>query len=60
MEDALGLLGFVEGLVGGGVAAGEGLEEEVVSLLGLAAAAAVECEIPGDADEPGAKIADGG
>lgn len=60
VEDALRLLRFVEGLIGWGVATGEGCEDKIVGLIGLGAAAAVESEIPGDADQPGAKIADGG
>ena len=53
-------LGFVEGLVGGEGAGDEAFGEEVVHLLGTDAAAAVEGEVPGDADEPDAEVADGG
>jgi len=53
-------LSFVEGLVGGEGAGDEAFGEEVVHLLGTDAAAAVEGEVPGDADEPDAEVADGG
>jgi hypothetical protein len=53
------LAGFGEGLVGGGGGGDEGVGEERVHLVGTDAAATVEGEVPGDADEPDAVVADG-
>jgi hypothetical protein len=60
VEDEGHTLGFGEGLVGGEVGGDEGLGEEGIDLVGADAALAVEGEVPGDADEPGAEVADGG
>jgi hypothetical protein len=59
-EDGFELLGLVKGLVGGESASDEALGEESVHLLRTDAAAAIEGEVPGDADEPDAEVADGG
>ena len=58
-EDGLETLGVLEGLVGGEGAGDETLGEEIVHLLGADAAAAIEGEVPGDADEPDAEVEDG-
>jgi hypothetical protein len=60
VEDEVHALGFGEGEVGGEVGGNEGLGEEGVDLVGADAALAIEGEVPGDADEPGAEVADGG
>ena len=63
VEDALRLLSLLQGLICRGIGRGEGLQEEVVGLLGLGAAAgsaAVHRKIPRDADEPGAEVTNGG
>ncbi len=52
------LLGFAEGLVGGGGLGCEGSEEGLAGLIGAGAATSVEGEVPGDADQPGAEVAD--
>lgn len=57
-EDGLRLLRFDERAVGGHVPGGERAHEELVHLVGSDAAAAVEREVPGDADEPDAEVAD--
>ena len=54
------LAGVGEGLVGRCGAGEEGGGELVVHLVGADAAAAVDGEVPGDADQPDAEIADGG
>ncbi len=54
------LAGVGEGLVGGNGAGDEGGGEGFVELVGTDATAAVDGEVPGDADEPDAKVADGG
>ena len=59
-EDAGEFAGLVKGDVGGCVAAGERVGEGVVHLVGTDAAAAVEREVPGDAHEPDAEVADFG
>lgn len=58
-QDAPHLLGVSERLVGGDVRGYQGLQEKVVGLIGLEATLAVESKIPGNADEPGAEVADG-
>jgi hypothetical protein len=50
----------VKGDVGGCIVADEGVGEDFVELIGPDAAAAVEREVPGDADEPDAEVADFG
>ncbi len=52
------LAGVGEGLVGGGGAGNEGLGEGFVELVGADAAAAVDGQVPGDADQPDAQVAD--
>jgi len=54
------LAGVGEGLVGRGGVSDEGGGEGLVELVGADAAAAVDGEVPSDADEPDAKVADGG
>jgi hypothetical protein len=51
--------GVGEGLAGGCGAGDEGGGEVVVELVGTDAAAAVDGEVPGDADVPDAEVADG-
>ena len=58
LEGSAHLLGFVEGLVGGGGWGDEGSEEGLVGLIGAGATEAVESQVPGDADEPGAEVSD--
>ena len=60
VEHGLELLLFVEGLVGGDGGGDERVGEELVHLVGADAAAAVESEVPCDADEPDAEVADVG
>src|SRR6202012_4192562 len=57
-EDEGELAGLVEGDVGGGVAGGGGEGEGLVELIGPDAAATIEREVPGDAHEPDAEVAD--
>jgi hypothetical protein len=52
--------GFVAGLGGGGGGGDEGVGEERIHLVGTDASATVEGEVPGDADEPDAVVANGG
>jgi hypothetical protein len=59
-EDGGEALGLGEGDVRGEIRGDERLGEERVHLVGADAAAAVEGEVPGNADEPGAEIADDG
>ena len=59
-KDGCDLAGVVEGLVGGRGAGDEGFGELFVHLLGTDAAAAIDGEVPGDADEPDAEVANGG
>jgi hypothetical protein len=59
-EDGGDLAGVGEGLVGGYGGRDEGGGELVVHLVGTDAAAAVDGEVPGDADEPDAEISNGG
>jgi hypothetical protein len=59
-EDGVELLGELEGVVGGLERGGELGGEGRVDLVGADAAAAIESEVPGDADEPDAEVADGG
>ncbi len=54
------LAGVGEGLIGGDGAGDEGFGEGFVELIGADAATAVDGEVPGDADEPDAEVADGG
>ena len=54
------LAGVGEGLVGGNGVGDEGFGEGFVELVGADAAAAVDGEVPGDADEPDAEVADCG
>ncbi len=54
------LAGVGEGLVGGCGVGDEGRGEGLVELVGADAAAAVDGEVPGDANEPDAEVADGG
>lgn len=58
-EDGGDLAGVGEGLVGGCGAGDERGGEGLVELVGADAAAAVDGEVPGDADEPDAEVADG-
>jgi hypothetical protein len=58
-EDGGEALGLCEAAVGGEGGGDEGLGKEIVELVGADAAAAVEGQVPGDADEPGAEVADG-
>jgi len=59
-EDEADASCFVEGAVGGKALRGEGLGEGFVELAGTDAAATVDGEVPCDAREPDAEIADGG
>ena len=59
-EDGGDMAGVGEGLVGGCGAGDEGGGELVVELIRPDAAAAIDGEVPGDADEPDAEVADGG
>ena len=59
VEDEAALFGVVEGLVMGSAGRDESLKEEIVGLIGLVSTAAVQGEVPGDADKPGAEVADG-
>jgi hypothetical protein len=59
VKDGLHALALVQDLVGWDGACDEGGGEGVVDLVGADAAAAVECEVPGDADEPDAGVANG-
>ena len=56
-QDALHALGFVEGVVGRCGLCGEAFGEPLVDLLGTYATAAVDGEVPCDADEPDAHVA---
>lgn len=56
-EDGFEAGGLQQGEVGGEGAGDEAFGEEIVHLLGADAAAAIEGEVPGDADEPDAEIA---
>jgi hypothetical protein len=56
-EDALDALGFVEGVVWRCGVGGEAFGEALVELLWAYATAAVDGEIPSDADEPDAHVA---
>ena len=58
-EDGGDVAGVGESLVGGCGVGDEGGGELVVELVGTDAAAAVDGEVPGDADEPDAEVADG-
>ncbi len=53
------LAGVGEGLVGGDGGCDERGREGLVKLVGADAAAAIDGEVPGDADEPDAEVADG-
>lgn len=59
-EDGGDVVGVGEGLVGGRGSGDERVGEGLVELVGTDATAAVEGEVPGDADEPDAEVADGG
>ncbi len=56
-EDGFEARGLLQGLVGGKGVGDEAFGEEVVHLLRADAATAIEGEVPGDADEPDAEIA---
>src|ERR1019366_1855028 len=58
-EHLLDLSRFGEGLIGGKIGGDEASGEQVVHLVGPYAADAVEGEVPGDADQPGAEVDDG-
>ncbi len=59
-ENGGDVAGFGEGLVRGDAVRDEGGGEGFIELVGADAAAAVDGEIPGDADEPDAEVTDGG
>ena len=59
-EDGFEAGGLGKGLVGGEGASDEAFGEEIVHLLRADAAAAIEGEVPGDADEPDAEVTDVG
>ena len=59
-EHLLDLSRLGEGLVGGKTGGNQAGGEQVVHLVGPGAANAVEGEVPGDADQPGADVDDGG
>ena len=54
------LAGVGEGLVGGDGVGDEGFGEGFVELVGTDAAAAIDGQVPGDADQPDAEVADFG
>ena len=57
-EDSVDLLRVFECVIGGSGGGGEGFCEGVVELIGANATAAIQGEIPGDADEPDTHVAD--
>ena len=59
-EDSGDVAGVGEGLIGGHGGGEECVGEGLVELVGADAPSAVEGEVPGDADEPDAEVADGG
>ena len=60
VKHRLHLLSLLKGEIGWELTTGEGLQEKCLDLFRADAAAAVQGEIPGDADEPDAQVADGG